>query len=101
MLLGRQALVLSNNKSRKQIVLFVVEGYSDIDALANGFISLYEDADPSVRVEFSVMQDSNYREGGDITSKYGINPNNIESMLINLYIIPFIKQYGLKSSDIK
>lgn len=110
-------------KKAPNIVVFLVEGYSDIIALENGLSELIFTAFPDYEVKFLLQQrlvnssgneldDSNYEDdnlveddeddfaeeeyqpGGDITSSSFVTPNNIETKITNRFIKPAVKAGG-------
>ena len=86
-------------RPKKKIVLVLVEGQSDINALSYAIPQLYDDIDEEYEVFFPVLHDEK-QTGGDITSKYGVRPDNIERLISKLFIDDFLKDYGLYPKDI-
>ena len=86
-------------RPKKKIVLCLVEGQSDINALSYGISELYDSIDSDYEVMFPILRDTN-KTGGDITSKYGVKPENIERLIAQLFIDNYLKDYGLYPKDI-
>jgi hypothetical protein len=89
------------NRPKKKIVLFLVEGKTDINVLRGPICSLFEkysSEENSFIVEFCKFQEEKQR-GGDITSRNGITPENIEGVISKTFIAPFMEknpQYYVK-----
>jgi hypothetical protein len=60
---------------------------------------LYEQIDENIEVYFLTMQDEK-QSGGDITSKYGVNPKKIEELIDKLFVDPFLKKNGFYAKDL-
>lgn len=84
---------------KKKVVLFLVEGQSDINALSYAISQFYEEIDENYEVYFPTLQDDK-QNGGDITSKYGIAPENIEKCINKLFLDKFLQNEGLYPKDI-
>ena len=80
-------------RQRSKIILFLVEGKSEICALEVGLASTCVAIDPTIVCYFLLMQDPNRSlastPGGDITSKSGVNVSNIERLIDRLFFEPF------------
>ena len=87
-------------RPRKKIVLFLVEGMSDRNALEIPFGQLLDDVDSDILLEFAMVAKGDGTFGGDITSKNGIYPENIEHFIDEIMVSPFLKQTGLYPKDI-
>ena len=87
-------------RPKKKIVLFLVEGMSDKNAFEIPFGQLLEDIDPDILLEFAMVMNDDGHAGGDITSKNGIYPDNIERFIDEIMVSPFLKQTGLCPKDI-
>lgn len=83
----------------KRIVLFLVEGKSDEEALFVPMSRLFDELDESIEVYFLRLEDEKQTDG-DITSKYGIKPDNIERLIDQLFVRPFLKLNGFYSKDV-
>ena len=86
-------------KNRKKKILFLVEGPSDKNALEVVIPKLYASVDPDISVDFPTKIEDG-REGGDITTRYGITPSNIEGCLNKLFIGPYLQNNYLYPRDI-
>ncbi len=80
------------SRPKKKIILFLVEGNTDINVLAGPIMSLYENynsfENPYI-IEFcTYCEDKD--DGGDITSSIGVNPDNIEGIISKNFIEPFM-----------
>ena len=89
------------SRPKKKIVLFLVEGNTDINVLASPMQSLfdkYSSPDNSFIVEFCTYRENN-NSGGDVTSSNGVTPDNIEGVISKNFIEPFMArnpQYYVK-----
>ena len=81
------------------IILFLLEGGSEVKALMNQFEKLYDRMQNKAEIYHSLMRDSQ-QNGGDITSKYGISPKNIKNFINKLFVEPFLENNGFKPNDI-
>lgn len=81
------------------IILFLLEGGSEVKALMNQFEKLYDRMKNKAEIYHSLMKDSQ-QNGGDITSKYGISPKNIKKLIDKLFIEPFLDNNGFRPKDI-
>lgn len=80
-------------RPKRKYILFLVEGYTDINALSAGIVDLYEKYSDQEEYEIKFCTlDEGDEDGGDITSKYGIEQGNIEKMISKLYVDPFLEQ---------
>ena len=75
-------------RPKKKIFLFLVEGVSDRNALEVPFGQLLEDIDPDIVLEFAMLMQDDGSFGGDITSKNGIHPDNIERFIDEIMVSP-------------
>ena len=72
-------------RPKRKYILFLVEGYTDINTLSAGILNLYEKYSDQKEYEIKFCTlDEDDEGGGDITSKYGIEPDNIEKMISKL-----------------
>lgn len=81
-------------RPKKKYVLFLVEGYTDTEVLAEPISAIYEEvSDPNelVEVKFCTLK-QNDQSGGDITSSNGVTPENIEGLIGKLFIDPFLEK---------
>lgn len=81
-------------RQRNKIILFLVEGKSEINALETAVSATCDSIDPSIITFFLMMHDKDRRSGevsvgGDITSKYGVDDSNVEEMIDKLFFTPF------------
>ena len=86
-------------RERKKLVLILIEGKSDIEALEYGLSNLYDRIDSSIEVFFLHMKTQS-QEWGDITSRGGTTPQNIEKRIVHDIIDPFLKVRGVYPKDI-
>ena len=75
---------------KKQIVLLIVEGPSDDEALSYSLMKLYEQYFQDIRVEIL---------HGDITAQRESTPSNIVTK-VGAIVKSFLNQYSLKKNDI-
>ena len=79
-------------RPKKKIVLFLVEGNTDINVLAGPMQSLFEKNSPVDEpyiVEFCTYHENN-KQGGDVTSSIGVTPDNIEGIISKNFVEPFM-----------
>lgn len=81
------------SRPKRKCILFLVEGYTDINVLSAGMLDLYEQySDPGeYEIKFCTLN-QNGSNGGDIISCNGVTPDNIEQMISKLYIDPFLQK---------
>ena len=81
--------------------MILSEGPSDRAALTGFFTSLYEMIDPDIEVFFPILSEESLNEegitrvkyNGDITTRYGINQDNILPLILKLFIHPELKKH--------
>lgn len=76
--------------SRKKIVLLIVEGPSDDEALSLSLLNLFEKFNQEIQVEIVF---------GDVTSDRDASPSNIVRKVADI-IKAFLKRYHVKKTDI-
>lgn len=84
-------------RQRNKIILFLVEGKSEINALETALSATCDAIDPTIIPYFLLMHDKDRRSGeinvgGDITSKMGVDVTNIERLVDELFFTPFFKK---------
>lgn len=88
-------------KPRRQVVIIIVDGQSDENALSvaltQAFESKYGD---DVRVYFAKIINDDGREGGDITSKNGVIPSKTQMLINKLIITPFFEKSSLMATHV-
>lgn len=86
----------SKNKPRRQVVLIIVEGQSDENALllplTEAFEAKYGD---DVIVHFARIKNDDDSEGGDITSRNGVQPDKLQMLMNKLIIMPCLDENSL------
>lgn len=89
-------------KKEPRLILVLVEGASEVNALSGVLEDLYKQIDPQYKVELITLADPD-QECGDITSKYGVHPGNIEKMIWKLFLQPYqIRKQGIMlKKDVK
>lgn len=87
-------------RSRKKIIVFLVEGYSELNALGPTLSALYDSIDPEYEVFFPPMYENREETWGDFTSKNGIDPKTVEKCIDKLYLDNFLKKQKLYAKDI-
>ena len=97
-------------RPKKKIVLFLVEGKSDREALQIAISKLYEKFDENTRVEFStIYHKDTEKRGGDITTtkytdkrgkKKWVSPENIEDAIYLLFLEKFFDEKKIMPKDI-
>lgn len=98
-------------RPKKKIVVILVEGESDRDALNDSISRLYGQKDPQIEVFFQSMrsEDEEKEDGGDITTAHyvddsgkghWVNPNNIRYAIYELFLKDFFDEYKLYPKDL-
>ena len=81
-------------RPKKNYIIFLVEGYTDVEVLSEPLTDLVENAsmgEEKYEVQFCIPRQRDMF-GGDITSSNGITPDNIEGLIGKLFIDPFLAQ---------
>ena len=86
-------------RPKKQIVLFLVEGLSEINALWTIMSELYEKIDENAEVFFCQMEEDGV-VGGDITSRNGVTPEKIEMLMHKLVVGPLLERENIYPKDV-
>ena len=86
-------------RPKKQIVLFLVEGLSEINALWTIMSELYEKIDENAEVFFCQMEEDGV-VGGDITSRNGVTPEKIEMLMHKLVVGPLLDRENIYPKDV-
>lgn len=96
-------------RPKRKIVLFLVEGKSDREALQLAIPELYDRIDEDIEVFFPVIRIEETEKGGDITSTkyttkqgktYWIHPENIEEAIYSLFLEDFFDQEKILPKDV-
>lgn len=93
-------------RPQKKVVLFLVEGRSEQEALFVPISKIYHEIDPQILIRFQMMIDrdkhdrSKIHKSGDITSKYGVKEENIEKLMNELFFYPFFSANYIYPKDI-
>lgn len=96
-------------RPKRKIVLVLVEGKSDREALRSAISELYERIDENIEVFFPVIRDGCKDRGGDITTSFYIDkrnksrkvtPENIEDAIYLLFLENFFDQNKIMPKDI-
>lgn len=97
-----EARAAKRTRGRKKIILFILEGKSDNKALMEMLANTCYALDPSVEVYVRYLNPEPGRTdgGGDITSKYGVNPDTIERVIDKLLLSQFFVDERLYPKDI-
>lgn len=88
------------NKPKRNIILFLVEGKSDREALQGPIQELYDRKDENNEVVFRIINEEEAESGGDVTTRTGVYPENIEAKINKLFLGNFFKVNGLNARDI-
>jgi hypothetical protein len=96
----------ARRQRRQRIVLFLVEGPSEIRALEPPIAAMLDTIDGSINVKFQMMSDRhrytlNERTGGDVTSKTGVEPGNVAHVVEKVFLTPFFRKSGLYPTDVE
>lgn len=86
----------AKEKNRRQVVMIIVEGQSDENALAVPLTEAFEKKyGPDVNVLFAKIKNEDDTEGGDITSRTGVVPEKLQMLMNKLIIMPCLEDYSL------
>ena len=101
----KEAQNAKRKRGRKKIVLMIVEGPSDVEALAEPLANTIYALDPDIEFYPSYLGDkatksSETEDRGDVTSKYGVNPTSVEHVIDKLYLRPFFQNTPFYPKDI-
>lgn len=91
---------MKGKREKRKVVLFLVEGQSEINALKPIISALYDSIDPEIEVFFPTIIENGCDTRGDITSKCGITPNVIEKCIYKLFLSSFFDTEKLYPKDI-
>ena len=98
-----------SKRPKRKIVLFLIEGKSDREALQITIPELYDQIDENIEVFFPIMRDvQNNAEdeaGGDITSKIipnkgAVKPENIEINIYDYFLRDFFDEQKILPKDV-
>lgn len=96
-------------RPKRRIVLVLVEGKSDREALQIAISELFDRIDSSIEVFFPIIRDEDEDKGGDITTTYyvdkrhkkkWIRPDNIEDAIYTLFLEDFFDKEKIMPKDI-
>lgn len=87
-------------RPKRKIVLFLVEGKSDREALQYVVPELYEQLDENIEVFFPAMRKDGEEVGGDITTRPHVYPRNITDYIYQLFLKDFFDQEKILPKDI-
>ncbi len=91
---------MKGQRPKKKVVLILVEGQSEINALKPVLSALYASIDEEIEVFFPTIIEDDCDVRGDITSKFGIVPEKIESCIYKLFLKTFFDIKKLMPKDI-
>lgn len=87
-------------RPKRKVILFLVEGKSDREALRIAISELYEQIDESIEVFFPIIREDEEEKGGDITSRMGVHPRNIEENIYKSFLRNFFDEEKILPKDI-
>ena len=88
------------NRPKRNIILFLVEGKSDREALRDSIQELYYRIDENNEVFFPIIREDETERGGDITSRIGVHPRNIEEKIYEYFLKDFFDENKIYPKDI-
>ena len=91
---------MKGKRPRRKVVLILVEGKSEINALKPVLSSLYDRLDKDLEVFFPTIVEDGENCGGDITSRFGIVPAVIEKCIYKLFLSSFFEAEKLYPKDV-
>ena len=86
-------------RPKRKVILFLVEGWSEVTLLKPLMLALYDSIDPEIQVFFSIIEEDGVNCGGDITSKFGVYPGNIEKKIYEFFMKTFFSENKLYPKD--
>ena len=101
----KEAQNAKRRRGRKKIILLLVEGPSDVEALAEPLANTIYAFDPDIEFYPCYLGDNATvsmvsNERGDVTSKYGVDPSTVEHVIDKLYLQPFFLNTPFYPKDI-
>lgn len=96
-------------RPKRKIVLFLVEGKSDREALQLAIPELFDEIDEDIEVFFPIIREEENEKGGDITSasyvnkqgkRYWVRPSNIEEAIYDSFLHDFFDKEKILPKDI-
>lgn len=85
-----------SSKPRRQVVMVIVEGQSDENALYVPLTEAFEAKyGEDVNVLFARIKNEDDTEGGDITSRGGVCPDKLHMLMNKLIVMPCLDDYSL------
>lgn len=85
-----------SSKPRRQVVMVIVEGQSDENALYVPLTEAFEAKyGEDVNVLFARIKNEDDTEGGDITSRSGVYPDKLQMLMNKLIVMPCLDDYSL------
>ena len=96
-------------RPKRKIVLFLVEGKSDREALQIAISELQERIDDNIEVFFPIIREDEEERGGDITTSlytdkrnktWWVSPKNIEEAIYLLFLEDFFDEMKIMPKDI-
>jgi len=87
-------------RPKRKIVLLLVEGKSDREALQLAIPEFYDQIDENIEVFFPIIRKDEEEAGGDITSRIGVHPRNIEGEIYSLFLKDFFDEEKIMPKDI-
>lgn len=91
---------MKKKRPKGKVVLFLVEGLSEIKVLKPIISEIYDGIDQEIEVYFPTIIEDGRTLGGDITSRYGVHPHNIENEIYKQFLKTFFDREKLFPKDI-
>ena len=91
---------MKGKRPKRKVVLFLLEGQSEINAMKPAISALYDSIDPEIEVFFPTIVEDGCDIRGDITSKLGISPDVIEGCIYKLFLKTFFDTEKLYPKDV-
>lgn len=91
---------MKGKRPKKKVVLFLVEGKSDREALSAALSALYERIDSNIQVFFPIIRYDDEEKGGDITSASDVSPYNIQKKIYDRFLAQFFDQEKIMPKDV-
>lgn len=88
------------SRPKKKIVLVLVEGKSERELLRDMISTLYDRIDEYIQVYFPIIREDDAETGGDITSRSGVTPKNIQREIYDLFLHRFFDQEKIMPKDV-
>ena len=98
-----ERLVVIMSRPKNKCILVLIEGKTEREMLERPLSKIIRSSYPeneNIVIDFLCLVDTN-QSGGDITSKYGVNSQNIEKIINKLFIDPYLERNRIYPKEIE